>query len=74
MFPHRLKIAKVIPVFKKGDRAKLSNYRPISLLSIFSKTFEKLVYKRLISYIDQNQILYKKGLDSEKFIRHIWLL
>jgi len=50
---------KVIPVFKKGDRSQLTNYRPISLLSIFDKLLEKLMYSKLISYLDQNNILYK---------------
>ena len=41
IFPDSLKVAKVIPVFKKGNRSLLTNYRPISVLSVFSKIFEK---------------------------------
>ena len=53
IFPQNLKRAKVIPIYKKGEHNKLNNYRPISLLSIFSKTLEKLVYNRLISFLDK---------------------
>ena len=42
VFPDRFKLAKVIPVFKKGDQSILQNYRPISLLSLFHKILEKL--------------------------------
>ena len=44
IFPDKLKLAKVIPVFKKGDRTKLDSYRPISILSVIYKTFEKKTY------------------------------
>ena len=57
-FPERLKIAKVIPVFKKGLTSKLSNYRPISLLSIFSKIFEKLMYQRLYNFLERYELLF----------------
>lgn len=45
-FLSKLKIAKVIPIFKGGNESNPENYRPISLLSIFNRTFEKLMYKR----------------------------
>lgn len=66
IFPQSLKRAKIIPVYKKGEHNKLNNYRPISLLSIFSKTFEKLVYNRLISFLDKNNILYKRQFGFRK--------
>ena len=44
VFPDILKIARVIPLFKSGDRNDISNYRPISLLPVISKNFEKLIH------------------------------
>ena len=64
--PDVLKVAKVIPVFKKGDVHLSSNYRPISLLSIFNKLLEKVVYKRLYSFLEKNQILYKNQFGFRK--------
>lgn len=57
--PREIKIAKVVPIFKSGDASLFCNYRPISLLSIFSKVFERLMYFQLIDYIEKNQLLYK---------------
>lgn len=56
-FPSELKHAKLIPVFKKGDKNKASNYRPISLLSVFAKIIEKLVYNRLFKFLSTNNML-----------------
>ena len=57
-FPYELKTAKVIPLFKnKGDINDITNYRPISLLSVLSKLFEKLVHKKLYAYLDENNII-----------------
>ena len=52
IFPAKLKIAKVIPVFKTGLTTKKSNYRPISHLPIVSKIFEKLMYQRLYRFLE----------------------
>ena len=58
IFPNCLKIAKVIPVFKKGDQQEFNNYRPISLLSNISKLIEKLLNNRLYSFPKQNNCLF----------------
>ena len=53
-------LANIIPVFKKGSQTCLGNYRPISLLSIFNKPIEKLMYKRLIKFFEKNNMLFHK--------------
>ena len=53
----KLKHAKIIPVFKEGDETDLGNYRPISLLSIFNRIFEKLMYNRLKHFLEKHNIL-----------------
>ena len=57
-YPDELKIAKVIPLFKSGEKALMNNYRPISLLSIINKLFEKLIYKRLRKFLIKYNVLY----------------
>ena len=57
-FPESLKIAKVFPVFKADDPTLFSNYRPISILPTFSKLFEKVIYNRLINFLNLHNILY----------------
>ena len=57
IFPDQLKIARIVPIFKTGDRQIFSNYRPNSILPIFSKVFEKIVSIRLINYMDRLHIL-----------------
>ena len=59
VFPSELKLAKVIPIFKSGDSTKMSNYRPISILSFFSKIFEKLMYNILNNFLYKNEVIYK---------------
>ena len=56
-FPSQMKTAKVIPVYKAGDKHLFTNYRPISLLSQFSKILEKIFAARLDSFIDKHSIL-----------------
>ena len=55
--PDNLKIARVIPVYKTGNHSSVSNYRPISLLSIFNKLLEKLMFKRIKLYLEKYNIL-----------------
>ena len=57
IFPSEMKTAKVIPVFKSGNRSDFSNYRPISLLSQFSKILEKIFNLRLEQFLISNEIL-----------------
>ena len=59
IFEDCLKLAGVIPIPKDADSTNASNYRPISLLPIVSKIFEKVLYKQLYTYLEQNNILYE---------------
>jgi hypothetical protein len=56
IFPGRLKFSEVKLLYKKGNSSDFSNYRPILLLTSFSKVIEKLIYKRLHHYLDQQKI------------------
>ena len=57
VFPDDWKLANVHPVFKSGDSRLLTNYRPISVLSILAKVFESLVHKQVYSYFSSNNLL-----------------
>ena len=57
-YPAKLKLFKVVPVFKADDAFDANNYRPPSLLSNFNRIFEKLIYSCMLSYIVHNDILY----------------
>ena len=58
VFPTSLKKAEVFPIFKKGNKELASNYRPISILSPFSKLFERHLHNQLTQFLDKNKILY----------------
>lgn len=58
IFPDLLKCAKVIPLYKSGSRSDVTNYRPISLLSCFSKIYEKIMQKQLNNFLKENRILF----------------
>ena len=59
-FPDCLKIAKANPLFISGSKTDVDNYRSISLLPVLSKILEKIMYNRLIKFLDENDILYGK--------------
>ena len=56
-YPDQWKLANVTPIFKKSDKQLIKNYRPISLLPICSKIFEKIIFKNLYSYLNTNNLL-----------------
>ena len=58
VFPSVLKTAKVVPVFKKDSKLDYSNYCPISLLSSIEKILEKLMFKRMYTFLNKNNVLY----------------
>ena len=59
-FPTLIKMAKVTPIHKKESKLSYLNYRPISLLSVFSKIYEKCIYTRIYHYLVQNNLIYSK--------------
>ena len=67
MFPSELKLAKVVPLFKSGDSSQITNYRPISILSFFSKIFERIMYNHIVDFMDSNCSIYiSTSLDSDR--------
>ena len=72
IFPDKMKLAKVIPLFKKGCVLTASNYRTISLLPIFSKITEKVMYERLYKFLEKYKILYASqfGFRANYSINH----
>ena len=59
IFPSELKIAQVLPLYKNNDPMLFNNYRPLSLLPFFSKLFKRLMYNRLIDFIEKHHLLYQ---------------
>ncbi len=59
IIPDNLKVALVTPILKGNEENRFENYRPISVLTCFSKLLEKLMVKRLINFIDKNKVLSK---------------
>ena len=58
VFPNVLKTAQILPTFKKGGKTEMNNYRPISIISNVSKILEKLMYKRLYEFLEENNSFY----------------
>ena len=55
--PHQWKTAIVVPIFKKGNRSKVENYRPISLTSCLCRIFESIIYVKILSHLQTNSLL-----------------
>ena len=64
--PSKLKLAKVIPIFKKNDNKKFDNYRPISLLSSVSKIFERVVFNQLYNFFQEHNLLFESQYGFRK--------
>ena len=60
IYPNNCKIARVVPVYKNRDRTEINNYRPISILTCFSKIIEKLIYARFINFFRKHVVIYPK--------------
>ena len=71
-------IAKVILIYRKNDPSLVSNYRPVSILPIFSKILERLVYKRLYgfqlqnNFFNENQFGFKKFHSTDLALAHLY--
>ena len=59
VFPDIWKLGNLVPLFKKGDRSKTSNYRPVSLLSNIGKIQERIVFKHMYNHFVNNNLLFK---------------
>ena len=58
IFPDQWKKANIVPIYKKGDKQLLKNYRPVSLLPICGKVFERIIFNGLFKYFKENSLLY----------------
>ena len=66
IFPDSLKIAKVTQIFKSGAKDNGSNYRPISILPVFSKVLERIMYNRVYNHLDCKGLLYEKQFGFQR--------
>ena len=73
IFPDSMKIAKVVPIFKKDDKSLMNNYRPISVLPALSKVFEKVLQRQITDYFNTNNLVSPQqfGIFYSCNIRHI---
>lgn len=65
-FLNRLKVSLVKPLHKKGYKSDVNNYRPIALTPILSKIFERIMYKRVLKYLNKFNILLKEQYGFQK--------
>ena len=67
IIPKAMKLAKVVPIYKnKGSNAEMKNYRPVSLLPVFSKVLERIVYNRLFNFVIKHKLLYTSQYSFQK--------
>ena len=75
--PSQFKLSRVIPIFKKGKSTDVGNYRPVSIISIFAKLFERILYSRIDSFITSNNVIninqfgFIKGRSTEECLLNI---
>ena len=67
VFPDSKKLVQVIPLYKKSSPEDAANYRPVSLLSVFSKIIEKLMHTRLYTFLEKYDILHSRRLKTFSF-------
>ena len=67
IFPDSLKIAKVTPIFKSGDKDNISNYRPISILPVFSRFLERIMHNRVCNHLESKGLLYEKQFGFQRY-------
>ena len=66
IFPEKMNIAKVIPLFKKVDSENITNYRPIFVIPCFSNVLERIMYNRLYKYLCEEKSFYSKQFGFQK--------
>ena len=74
IFPRQLKIAKVVPIYKADDPMIFTNYRPVSVFPIFSKILERIMYNRLLEYLNKHNLLHAFQFGLRKNILLLWPL
>ena len=72
IFPEKIKLSEVIPLYKKGHKDQVTNYRPISLLVTLSKILEKCLYTWIYKFLGKNNIFYKKQYGFLSFQSLVW--
>lgn len=76
-YPRALKVGRVVPVYKKGDSAKMSNYRPICVLPLLNKVFEKLIFARMSGFVEQCRLIsekqfgFRRGCDTGQAVLNL---
>jgi hypothetical protein len=77
VFPEKLKTARVVPVYKKGDREDISSHRPIAIVPTFSKVIEKIMYDQLVLHLDLNGLFsdtqhgFRKGRSTSTAVLRV---